>query len=942
MTARLKALLHASDSPFQDDDSVNAVFDPTPSEDLVWPNGIGSDVRPSRPAAAAESVTGEAAVAGGLAATSASLSGAGGGGGGSDATGNSSVNALAVNTARTDYAQMTGNTLNGAGLKIGILSDSFNLSGGEAADIADGDLPDASMIHILKEGGSGADEGRAMAELVHQIAPAAQLYFYSGTNSESDFANGINTLVGAGVNVIVDDVFYNDEPFYQDSGQVTQAAEKAVAAGVDYFTNANNSGPNYYEAAFSPIAGEFALPGIGMRVTHDVNGGSPYEAITLAANATLDFTMQWTQPYGGNQYDIGVGLFSYDSASQSYTMLNNFASTGVTSEPVLSISQSVSTPVAGTYYLAFYEASGTATPGTFKIIFFQGTTGTVDGYGSGTGSGALIGHEMAPGVNAVAAVNVADTPSQGVPTPKVEPYSAPGSGVTYYDGDGAALPTPSVDHTLSFAATDGTPTSVFAPFDGTSAAVANAAGVDLLLQQADSRLEPAQVTYLLAQSATPTSTPLTGGAGLIQADPAVKAAVHAAETPIWTGQGGSTSWSDAANWSDNAAVDGNGPVQISDGLGLFTGAYQVSFDEASDTVASLVVDGGGVTAADPALTVQDGDVLTTGSLTVGAGSVAIAGTLADTGALLAGSVAGAITLDATASLVIAGAAADVGIAFSGAGGHLAFGAADGGTLESGLAADITGFGSGDVLDLSGLAVSSVAGVNVSGTNITVVGGGGQTLAELTLSGDFTRLGFMSDGNGGTDIVACYAEGTRIAVPGGERPVETLREGDRLLTASGRVRRVHWLGRRSYPARIVAANPGLRPVRFRAGSLGGGLPRRDLLVSPEHAMLLDGRLVPARFLLNGDSIVQDWTGGDVRYVHVELGTHDVILAEGAASETFLEDGNRGIFHNAAEFMGVCEPAVPDTPYCAPRLESGFELDAIRRRLRAVNAVDRLAA
>jgi autotransporter passenger strand-loop-strand repeat protein len=266
---------------------------------------------------------------------------------------------------------------------------------------------------------------------------------------------------------------------------------------------------------------------------------------------------------------------------------------------------------------------------------------------------------------------------------------------------------------------------------------------------------------------------------------------------------------------------------------------------------------------------------------------------------------------------------------------------------------------GDQAVLSNFLPGDVVDVTVIGTGatLTTTSSGGNTIETITsgavseafiFGGAYTSgyFSLVADATSGVQIVGtgtpCYCPGTLIDTQRGEVAVEALAIGDNLRTLSGALRPIKWIGRRSYGGRFAAGQTQILPVRIAAGALADGQPRRDLFVSPLHAMLLDGVLVPALQLVNGTSIVQLTSVERVDYVHVELDSHDVILAEGAPSETFVDDESRGMFHNAAEFAALYPDAVREAArYCAPRIEDGPQLDTIRRRI-AARATPALAA
>ena len=172
---------------------------------------------------------------------------------------------------------------------------------------------------------------------------------------------------------------------------------------------------------------------------------------------------------------------------------------------------------------------------------------------------------------------------------------------------------------------------------------------------------------------------------------------------------------------------------------------------------------------------------------------------------------------------------------------------------------------------------------------------------------------------------CFLAGTRIATPSGNIRVERLAVGDMVLTARGAVRPIVWIG-----AGRVLATRGNRgattPVIVRKGALADNVPERDLRVTKGHALLLDGALIPVEELVNHRSILWDDRAQEVVVYHIELETHDVLLADGAPAESYRDDGNRRLFQNANTGWGL-----PPKPPCTAVLTSGPMVDAVWRLL-----------
>jgi hypothetical protein len=187
---------------------------------------------------------------------------------------------------------------------------------------------------------------------------------------------------------------------------------------------------------------------------------------------------------------------------------------------------------------------------------------------------------------------------------------------------------------------------------------------------------------------------------------------------------------------------------------------------------------------------------------------------------------------------------------------------------------------------------------------------------LCLAGRSASAAGQNPGQKGQN--ACFLPGTRIKTTEGEINIEVLRIGDNVLTAAGEAKPIKFIGRRNVSCKRTAPWSDESPVKISRFAINGKVPHSDLYVSPWHAIYLDNILIPAKYLVNGTTIVADAKPEalSLTYFHIELDTHEAILAEGLAVESYLRD-NLHAFDNADKYVKLYgppgEPLVPFAPY-----------------------------
>ena len=248
---------------------------------------------------------------------------------------------------------------------------------------------------------------------------------------------------------------------------------------------------------------------------------------------------------------------------------------------------------------------------------------------------------------------------------------------------------------------------------------------------------------------------------------------------------------------------------------------------------------------------------------------------------------------------------------------------------------ITGFGAGETLSLAGLTDVTGVTLSASGNVLTVTESAGPGLTlHFDPAQSFAGKFAASTAAGATNLtLACFAAGTAIRTDAGPIAVEDLRAGMRALTLRGEAREIVWIGRRGVDCARHPDPASVWPVRVRADAFGPGTPSRDLWLSPDHAVFVEGALIPVRHLVNGDTI-QRVAVPAVTYFHIELPAHDVILAEDLPVESFLASGDRDSFADGegpVRLFPDFGARAWEMAGCAPLIVTGPVLELARARL-----------
>ncbi len=442
--------------------------------------------------------------------------------------------------------------LDGRGIKIGVISDSYDALRDAETDIADGDLPGRNNplgytkpVRVLKDL-RGNDEGRAMLQIITDLAPGAELLFHTAYATpnridERSFVKAVKALARAGAGIIVDDVGFATTIF-QD-GLAARTVDQVSKRGIAYFSAIGNDGNRSYDSIFRP-SDQFTFR------------GNTYEAHNFATDETVDLfqdvsllwgdviapMLGWDQPVGKITSDLELFLVSNpqlpEAGGKILAVSRTLFSQGV-EQPIEQLFYEATTSRTAYLVIARKVDSenssnqikwiSTANSADSNVVYeYVNDANHASTNPLGGEPSTVYGQPNAKGAIAVGSVQVNRTPLFGVKPPVLDEFSSRGGTPILLDPQGRRLDSPDIRQKPEFVAPNGVATTFqpFNPFFGTSAAAPHAAAVAaLILQRAGGakRLTPAQIVEIMQDTAIPLDPAgnFRSGAGLIQADAAV-------------------------------------------------------------------------------------------------------------------------------------------------------------------------------------------------------------------------------------------------------------------------------------------------------------------------------------------------------------------------------------------------------------------------------------
>lgn len=391
--------------------------------------------------------------------------------------------------------------VDGQGIRVGVISDSLTTL---ADAVTKGDLP-ADLQIVNSQAGNGNDEGRAMSEIIYDLAPGADLLFHTGLPSSLDMIAAIQALTQAGATIIVDDVEYFNEPVFEP-GPVAQAVQEATNKGVTYITAAGNNAQTQYNGVFTPISSQ---NGNSLLLRHDFGGGDSTLAFQVLPFQSFSVFLQWPNPFDGsaNTADYDLFVMNEDGTTDACTLTGDDGSLvlsgtctstdrqiGGNAPPIEQINLQNNSFNTVSLSVVIAKNAGAVVPLSLK---FNAPITLLESQPS---RGTIFGHPCLPDVLAVAAVDANNYSTAGL-----ESFSSQGPCEWFF-------PTRATISKPDVAAADGVMTSLddFSPFFGTSAAAPHAAAVAALLTQATGGpgvLKNSQITDILRRTAVDFGAP---------------------------------------------------------------------------------------------------------------------------------------------------------------------------------------------------------------------------------------------------------------------------------------------------------------------------------------------------------------------------------------------------------------------------------------------------